>query len=162
MGDDVFDLFGIPVRDGHGKRGRPPFEVTERIRNKVKMLLAMGWSLTRIARAISASPATVKRYFRAELKEREAMRDRLDAERLMQVYELAAAGNVGAHRELQRLMDRNDRMVIEDRMGRPEPQAEKPVPIERVGKKESAQQLAMSVDAELDAELNAEAGHVRH
>ncbi|MFN6976563.1 MAG: hypothetical protein ACK4OP_00425 [Gemmobacter sp.] len=132
------------------------------MRNKVKMLLAMGWALGRIAHAVDASPATIKRYFRAELAARDQMRDRLEAERLMQVAELAAAGNVAAHREFARLIERNDRMAIEDRLGKPETAPAKPAPVERIGKKDAAQQMALIADEELAAELAAEASHVRH
>ena len=162
MGGDEFDLFGNPVRAGKGRRGRPAFEVTPRLRNKVKLLLALGWSSDRIGKAIEASVATLKRHFRAELKARDAMRDRLEADRLMAVYELAEKGNVGAHRQFDKMLARNDLMEIERQMGRgekdkPEPAAEKP------GKKEIASERAAKVDAELMAELDLEAGgRVRH
>lgn len=104
------DLFGNPIRDGHGKRGRPPFEVTEKIRNKVKLLLALGWSPQRVANAIDASLATVKRYFRAELAERDAMRDRLDARRLEIAAEKAMTGNPSAMRIFTQMIERNDLM----------------------------------------------------
>ena len=97
-----FDLFGHPVREGFGARGRPPFEATEKDRNKVKLLLALGWANPRVANAIGVSPATLKRYFRAELKSRDAMRDALDARRVEIAMEQANAGNITALRELAR------------------------------------------------------------
>lgn len=158
MGDDVFDLFGNPVRLGKGKRGRPPFEVTERIHNKVKLLLALGWSNDRVANAIEVSLATLKRYFRAELARRDMMRDRLDAERIMVVAEQAMDGNVGAARELQRLMDRNDRMEIERELAK-KPQAPT---ADKLGKKQTDKMRARDAEADLMAELEREAeGHVR-
>ncbi|WP_205026381.1 hypothetical protein [Cereibacter johrii] len=90
--DGDFDLFGNPVRESRGKKGRPPFEATEKDRNKVKLLLALGWTISRIANAIEASPATLKRHFRAELRSRDAMRDRLDARRFEIAMEQANAG----------------------------------------------------------------------
>jgi predicted transcriptional regulator len=91
-------------------RGRPPFEVTERIRNKVKLLLALGWSAQRVANAIDVSLATVKRYFRAELAQRDAMRDRLDARRLEIAAEKAMTGNPSAMRIFTQMIERSDLM----------------------------------------------------
>ena len=108
-----FDMFGNRVRAGHGQKGRPPYQVTERNRNKVKLLLALGWSAERIAGAIEASVATLRKYFTAELAARDAMRDRLDAERIMTVAEQAMDGNVGAAKLLQGMLDRSDRMEAE-------------------------------------------------
>lgn len=162
MGDSEFDLFGNPVRQGKGARGRPPFEVTERNRNKVKLLLAMGWSNDRVANAIECSLATLKRYFRAELKVRDEMRDRLDAERLMVVAQKALEGVVGAQRLLVEMIDRNDRMETERKLGS-ERKAKEPA----LGKKQINADKARDADAELMAELDEEAlrvsgGNVRH
>lgn len=104
------DLFGNPVRPGKGQRGRPPFEVTDKIRNKVKLLLALGWPPPRVANAIDASLATLKRYFRAELAERDAMRDRLDARRLEVAAESALNGHPGAMRIFNQMIEASDRM----------------------------------------------------
>jgi hypothetical protein len=84
--------------------------VTPEIRNRVKLLLALGWAIQRIANAIDASAATVKRYFRAELKERDAMRDRLDARRLEIAAEKAMTGNPSAVRIFNQMIEANDRM----------------------------------------------------
>ena len=160
MSEEVFDLFGHPVRSGHGMKGRPPFVATERDRNKIKLLLALGWSNTRVANGVGISPATLKRYFRAELKVKDAMRDQLDARRFEIVMEQANAGNVGALRELSRMLDRNDQMEVERQM------ATSPRPLqqqERLGKKVIDEQRAMDADADLMAELESEAAqHARH
>ena len=100
LGDSVFDLFGNPIRGGHGKRGRPPFEWTVEKSNKVKLALARGWSNDRIANALAVSLATLKRYFRAELKERDMARDQLDLDRFTLAWEAAKGGNVGAMRQV--------------------------------------------------------------
>lgn len=154
-----FDLFGHPVREGFGARGRPPFEPTEKDRNKVKLLLALGWANPRVANAIGVSPATLKRYFRAELKARDAMRDRLDARRVEIAMEQANAGNITALRELGALIERNDRMEIERTLGakRSEPAPERP------GKKAIDEKRALAADADLMAELESEAANnARH
>ncbi|TPJ76203.1 AraC family transcriptional regulator [Mesorhizobium sp. B2-2-4] len=157
-----FDLFGHPVREGFGNRGRPPYEPTERDRNKIKLLLALGWSSQRIANGVGISLATMKRYFRAELKVRDAMRDRLDARRFEIALEQANAGNVTALRELGAMIDRNDRMTIEDGMGKGRDD-DKPKS-EKVGKKLVDEQRAHAADADLMAELESEAAaqNARH
>ena len=154
-----FDLFGHPVREGFGARGRPPFEPTEKDRNKVKLLLALGWANPRVANAIGVSPATLKRYFRAELKARDAMRDRLDARRVEIAMEQANAGNITALRELGALIDRSDRMEIERKLGanRSEPAPDRP------GKKAIDEKRALAADADRMAELESEAANnARH
>ena len=146
MGDVSFDLFGNPVRAGAGRRGRPAFQVTDRNLNKVKLLLALGWSNDRIANAIDCSLATLKRYFRAELSARDRMRDKMEAERIFQAAEQAAKGNVGAMRHLGQLVDRSDRMEAERKA------AERPK-AEPLGKKQLAQIDARSALQRLEDEL---------
>ncbi len=149
-----FDLFGHPVRPGHGERGRPPYEPTDRDRNKVKLLLALSWANERVANALGISQATLKRYFRAELKVRDAMRDRLDARRIEIAMEQANEGNITALRELGAMIDRNDRLEIERKMGsKPD---ERPT-VERLGKKVVDATRALTADADLMAELEKEA-----
>ncbi|MCF6111986.1 AraC family transcriptional regulator [Mesorhizobium muleiense] len=155
-----FDLFGHPVRDGLGMRGRPAYEPTEKDRNKIKLLLALGWANQRIANGVGISPATLKRYFRAELKVRDAMRDRLEARRFEIAMEQANAGNVTALKELGNMIERNDRMEIERSMGKPRDEDK---PAEKVGKKVVDEQRAHAADADLMAELEAEAANnARH
>ncbi|TIO39546.1 MAG: AraC family transcriptional regulator [Mesorhizobium sp.] len=159
-----FDLFGHPVREGFGNRGRPPYEPTERDRNKVKLLMALGWVNSRIANAIGVSPATLKRYFRADMKERDAMRDRLDARRFEIALEQANAGNVTALRELGAMIDRNDRMVIESKLGKSDGDDDQQSQSrDKLGKKVAAEQRAHAADADLTAELESEASqNARH
>ena len=140
MSDD-FDLFGHPIPEWKGKRGRPPYEANEKDRNKVKLLLALGWSNERIGNAIGRSAATVKRYFRAELKDRDAMRDRLDGRRFEIAMEQANAGNVAALKELGKMIERSDTMLIEARL-RQGHQAPAPEKHEKLGKKDTAKKAA--------------------
>jgi hypothetical protein len=164
LGDGDFqggvDLFGLPVRPGKGQRGRPPFEVTPELRNRVKLLLACGWANQRIANAIDASLATVKRYFRAELKERDAMRDRLDARRLEVAAEKAMTGNPSALRIFNQMIETNDRMEASRRIaaggGATAPAGASAKPLEKVaaGKKEQKQTdaaAAIAADPDLFA-----------
>lgn len=131
-----------------------PYEASDKDRNKVKLLLALGWSPTRIANGIGVSLATLKRYFRAELKSRDAMRDRLDARRFEIAMEQANAGNVSALKELAAMIDRNDRMEIERSMGEKKPEAPAGP---RPGKKAIDEMRAAAADADLMAELESEA-----
>ncbi len=150
-----FDLFGQPVRQGFGKKGRPPYEPSEKDRNKVKLLLALGWSITRIGNALGVSGKTIQRYFSPELKSRLGMRDMLDARRFEIAMEQANAGNVTALKELGAMIERNDRMAIEAAMGSKSGDEDRPA--DRPGKKATDEQRAMAADADLMAELEAEA-----
>ncbi|SHL80326.1 hypothetical protein SAMN05444389_101429 [Paracoccus solventivorans] len=144
-----FDLFGNPVRDGHGKRGRPPFEVTPEKSNKIRLGLALGWSNDRIANAIACSPATLKRYFRAELAERTMARDQMELRRFELIMAEANKGNVGAIKELGRMLERNDSVLAGQRFddaqrrGQEQTKAAKPL-----GKKEAAQLAAETAGGE--------------
>ena len=135
------DLFGNPVRAGHGAKGRPRYEPTQKDHNKVKLLLAMGWGNQRIANALSVSLATLKRYFRADLKVRDIQRDQLDARRYEVVAEAALVDrNVGALKLFGTMLEASDRFHIERRMT--EAQDEKPETAQRVGKKDAASAAA--------------------
>lgn len=136
-----FDLFGNPVRPAHGRRGRPAYEATEKDRNKVKLLLALGWANPRIANAIDVSLPTLKRYFRAELKVRDQMRDRLDAWRIDKAVELATAGNVAALKELDKIIQRSDLMLAAGRLADAQG-ATKAGSKAKLGKKEAAAEAA--------------------
>lgn len=152
------DLFGYPDRPGRGQRGRPRFQPTPRDRNRVRLLLALGWSNPRIASAIEVSLPTLHRYFKLELREREAMRDRLDARRFEIAMEQANTGNIAALKELGSMIERNDRMEIERRIGE-KPAEEKGV--DKPGKKVIDEQRAIVADADLMAELESEAQNAR-
>ncbi|MCA2372214.1 helix-turn-helix transcriptional regulator [Agrobacterium genomosp. 3 str. CIP 111-78] len=137
--DENFDLFGQPILDRQGLRGRPPYVATEKDRNKIKLLLALGWSIERMANGIGVSPATLKRHFRAELKVRTKMRDGLEARRFEIAMELANAGNVAALKELGKMIEKNDAMVAARAYRGDDDEEKKP---EKIGKKEQAQRDA--------------------
>jgi len=144
MAED-FDLFGNPAQPGKGQRGRPAFQVTPELSNKVRLLLSLGWSNPRIANACDVSPATLKRHFRADLKVRDQMRDRLEARRVEVTADLAFKGNVSALKELGRLVDRNDLMA---RAGQRE-KSDQAKP-EAIGKKEAATRAAKAAEVSPD------------
>lgn len=131
-------------------------------RNKVKMLLAVGWSNERIANVLHMSLPTFRKLFFQELKFRAVARDMLDARRLELAVIAAGAGNVGAMRQVDRLMEMFDRMEAErayagQKEQQPEPRKEK------MGKKVLDEKLALDADAALTAELDMETRrNVRH
>lgn len=111
-------LWGDPVYRVLRVRGRPPFEWTEENSHKVSMLLAAGWTNARIAGTVldprtgkSISVPTLKRYFRAELSQRDHARDQLVAKQMMVAADQAFNGNVGAMRLLDQLMAKNDQKL---------------------------------------------------
>lgn len=69
------------------------------------------------------------------------MRDRLDARRFELAMEQANAGNVAALKELGKMIERSDAMLIEARLrqGHQPPAKEKP---EKLGKKDAAKKAA--------------------
>ncbi|MEE2860853.1 MAG: hypothetical protein VYB46_08585 [Pseudomonadota bacterium] len=160
--DAVFDLFGNPVEAKSGKPGRPRKEATLEDRNKVKMLLAVGWSNDRIASVLHMSLPTFRRLFFQELKFRAVARDMLDARRLELAVKAAGAGNVGAMRQVDRLVEMFDRMEAERTFaGKRDQAAEQPK--EKLGKKLMAEKMALDADAALTAELDQETKRdVRH
>jgi hypothetical protein len=133
-----FDLFGDPVPANRGGRGRPQHLPTHENRNKVSMLLALGWSNERIAAALNVTQPTLRKHYFSELKFRDVARDRLNAAFMMKVWNEADAGNVGAMRLFAQLVDKNDIAVGHDSFygaQRREAEEERPA---KLGKKEQA------------------------
>jgi hypothetical protein len=123
--------------DAPSKRmGRPPYEPTEKDRKKLMLLLAVGWTLPRIANGLGVSEVTVWRYFRKELRDRHAMRDRIVARQFEIAMERSEEGNIPALKELGRLLDSNDLM----KLGQVSQPASAPAPERKpkLGKKEQA------------------------
>lgn len=152
-----FDLFGNPWVDQPAKRGRPPHEVSPRNRNRVSMLVALGWTNPRIATALGVTLPTLHKYYFYELRQREVARDRLELRRLELAWELAEKGNVGAFKEFGKLVERNDRMELERELATAPKRDEKAPPAERVGKKVMDEMRALDADASLMSELELEA-----
>jgi hypothetical protein len=127
-----FDLFGDPVPEGWGRRGRPSHIASQQNRNKVTMLLAFGWSNERIARSLSITPPTLRKNYFRELKFREEQRDRMDARLAVLLWQQAEAGNVAAMKEFRKVVERNDLMLYGQAKPPDGPKAVK------LGKKEQA------------------------
>ena len=71
-----FDLLGDPIPKNWGERGRPPHFQTEKKRNKIRYLLALGWTNTRIARALNITGAPRRKYYFRQLRQRDEARQR--------------------------------------------------------------------------------------
>lgn len=76
----IFDLFGDPVPSNWGERGRPEHVPSQQNRNRVSLLVALGWSNARIASALFITQPTLRKHYFSELKYREVSRDRLVAQ----------------------------------------------------------------------------------
>lgn len=105
-----FDLLGDPIPEGHGRRGRPQHIATTENRNKVMVLLALGWANERIAKAIGITRPTLRKNYLRELKFRDEARDRVDGNLAMMLWNSARSGNVAAMKEFRKFMDKNDLM----------------------------------------------------
>ena len=135
---ETFDLFGDPIPENWGKRGRPQHVATLENRRKVSMLLAFGWNNERIARALHITPPSLRKHYFSELKYRDEARDRLDATLAMTLWRQVEAGSVSAIREFRELLGHNDMMGLAPRIAQPKPP--------KLGKKEEALLAAQKPD----------------
>ena len=138
--DQIFDLFGEPVPANWGLRGRPEHLATQQNRNRVSMLVALGWSNKRIAAALFVTLPTLRKHYFSELKYREVARDRLDATMATKLWDLFMAGNVAAGKEFRDFVEKNDLMLY----GQTAPQRREKEP--KLGKKEQAALAAREPD----------------
>jgi hypothetical protein len=134
------DLFGDPVPENWGGRGRPQHIATQENRNKVLMLLALGWNNERIAQALGITAPTVRKSYKVELKFRDEQRDRLNAALAMKLWDGVQDGNVTAIREFQAFLEKNDLMNY-GQTSKPE-QVKEP----KLGKKDAALVAARQPD----------------
>lgn len=135
---EVFDLFGDPVPPNWGERGRPQHVPTQQNRNRVSLLVALGWSAPRIAAALFVTPPTLRKHYFSELKFAQVARDRLVAQLGLKLLEGVNAGNVSAIREFQKFLERNDLMLYGQTAPQPrKPSTDKPTKAAKVGKKEA-------------------------
>ncbi|MGJ4888931.1 hypothetical protein ACQR1Y_12095 [Bradyrhizobium sp. HKCCYLRH3099] len=143
---EVFDLFGDPVPANWGERGRPEHIATQKNRNLVSMLVALGWSNARVAAALFITVPTLRKHYFSELRFRDVARDRLVAGLMMKTWEQVQEGNVGAIKQFVAMLDRNDLMLYghaaQPSTGKPAKQAKPP----KLGKKEAAIAAAQNPD----------------
>jgi hypothetical protein len=149
-------LFGWPAMPWKGMRGRPPHVPSAENVNKVKMLLAFGWSNERIANALNITQPTLRRHYLSVLKVRAIARDALDARRAELLWQQVEKGNVGAMKAFDRFLEQNDRMT-RSRLARDDEDEDEiaptpPKPSGYVGKKglaTDAAQAALVLDPDL-------------
>jgi hypothetical protein len=153
---EIFDLFGDPVPANWGQRGRPEHIPSQQKRNRVSMLVALGWTNPRIAKAMLITLPTLRKHYFSELKFRDVARDRLNANLATKLWSLFMEGNVAAGKEFRKVLEVNDRMEVEREMGF-RPPTDNQAPAERVGKKVLNERRAADADADLMAELEQEA-----
>jgi len=144
-----FDLFGVPVRERRDAAGRPSHEPTAENRNKIMLLFALGWTKDRIAAALQLSMPTFRKYYFSEIKQAGDALLRVKARHIERVWIKAETGDMGAIKEVGRMIDRveSSRFADDD--------DEQPVRAARLGKKEAAQVAAGSagVDTEWGNDL---------
>lgn len=133
--DCDFNLFGEQLPANHGERGRPQHVATSENRNKVMMLLAAGWTVVRIAKALGISAPTLREHYFSELQMRAVAYDRVKAQRFSMLFEQMKAGSVPAHKEFDRMLQREHLALAEARM-RKAPKKE------QVGKKQAREAAA--------------------
>ena len=120
------------------------------------MLVALGWTNPRIAKAMLITLPTLRKHYFSELKFRDVARDRLNANLATKLWSLFMEGNVAAGKEFRKVLEVNDRMEAEREMGS-RPPTDNQAPAERVGKKVLNERRAADADADLMAELEQEA-----
>ena len=142
--EQIFDLFGDPVPANWGQRGRPEHIPTQQNRNRVSMLVALGWGNDRIAAALYVTKPTLRKHYFSELKFRDVARDRLNANRATKLWELFfKEGNVAAGKEFSAFLEQNDLMLYGQTSAPTKPVKEK---TPKLGKKEAALAAARNPD----------------
>lgn len=136
------DLLGDPIPENWGKRGRPPHNPTAENRMKVRLLLAIGWKEKAIAGALRITQATLRKYYFVELRAQDEARAALEGWRMLRLYQAGEDGNVGALKEIGKILERSDIAALDRAMR--ERQAEKPRSQPK-GKKELVQEAAGKV-----------------
>lgn len=138
--NEILDLFGEAVPANWGERGRPQHIASQQNRNRVSMLVALGWSNARIAAALFVTLPTLRKHYFSELKFRDVARDRLNATMATKLWDLFMSGNVAAGKEFRDFIEKNDLMLYGQTERPAKPKATK------LGKKEEAALAAHQPD----------------
>lgn len=133
------DLFGELTVMPSGRRGRPSHQRSQSAANRVILGCAMGLSAEEIARGVGVSVPTLRRYYFSELKARDMHRTRLELWKAERLAEAVNGGNVGAARELQKTLERFDRIRQARDLAA---DGEKAKPDPKLGKKAAAKKAA--------------------
>lgn len=153
------DLFGKPVDPGKGRRGRPRKMLDETDLDMLEAGLTKGWSDHRIAKALDIGESTLKRNFGPIMRARHNMPDRLQLALFAMTVRKALSEDMGAVRQLQRMIAEDERAVAEARVSLPQEQTM----AAKRGKKEISEIQAADAEAALFEEIEKEAkGVYRH
>lgn len=137
------DLFGGVTTLPSGRRGRPSHRWSQSNADRVILGLALGYSDEQIASGLGVSVPTLRKYYFSDLKRREMQRTRFELWRAEVLAKEAGEGNVGAMRELGKIVEKRDRRLAEERMkGAGDGQAS----TAPVGKKEAARRRAEKLE----------------
>jgi hypothetical protein len=90
---EIFDLFGDPVRPTGASAAGRRIIPSQQNRNRVSMLVALGWSNKRIDSALFVTLPTLRKDYFSELKFRDVARDRLEAGVALKLWEGVQAGH---------------------------------------------------------------------
>lgn len=132
----VSDLFGDVVTLPSGRRGRPAHRWSKSNADKVILGKAGGYADEDIAKGLGVSLPTLRKYYFSELSQ-QGQRIRFDFWRMHNLAEQANGGNVGAMKELGKMMEKRDRHLAEKEFRDGKTDREEPV-----GKKEAARRAA--------------------
>jgi hypothetical protein len=139
----IFDLLGDPVPPDHEGPGRPPHVPDDRKRNKIILLLAMGWNTKRIAAEMGLDQKTLRKHYSHQLRARDVALDRLRAGRLSILWEAAQQGKVAALKEIGKEIARIEAATFGNAVASDDRRPAKPRPT-ALGKKEAARIAAAS------------------
>lgn len=137
-----FDLLGDPIPPGWTKRGRPPHVPTDEKRKLVIQLQAFGWTMEKIAMALSITPPTLRKNYFRELKKRFESKAIVEAAVLNALMKQVEAGNVSAIDKYLKRLDKKDREDLAERVANRSIATRSP----KVGKKEQRLEAAKAVD----------------
>lgn len=135
-GEIARDLFGGLRELPSGRRGRPSHLWSQEAENRVILGLAMGYSDKEIAFGLGISTPTLRKHYFSVLKRRDMQRTRFELWRAEVLANEAAAGNVGAMKELTKIVEKRDRHLAEERLRNARPDEEPK------GKKEQRREAA--------------------
>lgn len=122
MSDGISDerpgLFGWVPRPSRA-RGRPSFEWSREKSNKIMLLFACGYTQSAVAKVIGCDMKTLRKHFSLECREQANAELVVRSGMMARLADQVEAGNVGAARQL-------DRMIHAERMKLAAPPVAKP------------------------------------
>jgi hypothetical protein len=145
----ALDLLGDPIPEGYDGKGRPPHVADDRKRNKVMLLLAMGWTNGRIAAALGLDVKTLRKHYSQQLRTREVALDKMRAGRLTVLWEEMEKGSIPAAKEIGKEIGRIEALTFGDLPAHSDRHAprDRKAGAQQLGKKEVAKIAAASAGA---------------